>query len=276
MVIGGIFENRLDKFEDLRRKLRRAGINKSLRMYLSSAVFYGIVVGVSTTILFGFLFFFIGVNPIVAILMGIIFGISTYSGFFLYPSYQIGERKRLLEASLPTASSYMTAMASAGVTPDKIFMSLARDDIDLFIKEDAKKISRDIEIFNMDIIRALEAAARRSPSSKYSTFLEGIVSTFTSGGDLQMYFQSASEGLMRDKVATEKAFIENLGLMAELYLVACIVLPTFIVVVIAMMGLQGTFSHTTLTFVVIILTLFIIPVLQAVIILLVDGLQPEE
>jgi len=276
MTLGGLFENRLDKFEDLRRKLRKAGIDKSLRMYLSTALLRSIIVAIGSMALFFIFFLLIGAPLILPILLGIILGISTYSIHFIYPSYEIGERKRKLEASLPTAASYMTAMASAGVTPDKIFLSLSRDDIDLFVKEDAKKISRDIEIFNMDIIRALEAAAKRSPSSKYSSFIEGIVSTFTSGGDLQMYFQSSSEGLMRDKVATEKAFIESLGLMAELYLVACIVLPTFMVVVVAMMGLQGTFSHTQLTSVVLALTLFVIPVLQAIIILLVDGLQPEE
>ena len=37
----------------------------------------------------------------------------------------------------------MAAMSSAGVNPDEIFYSLSRDEIGLFISEDAKKISID-------------------------------------------------------------------------------------------------------------------------------------
>jgi archaeal flagellar protein FlaJ len=273
--IGPLFEARLDKFEDLKRKLRKAGIDISLRMYLSTWVFNAILVGIATIFLTFPFILFIGVPFIFLLLFPIFTALLTWAYALLNPGMKVGERKRKLESSLPTAASYMTAMASAGVTPDKIFLSLARDDIDLYIKHDAKKISRDIEIFNLDIIRALEAASRRSPSYKYSSFLEGIVSTFTSGGDLQMFFQNSSEGLMRDKVSQEKAFIESLGLMAELYLVACIVLPTFIVVMIALIALQGTMGHDGMTTIVFVLAFVLIPILQSMIMIMVDGLQPE-
>lgn len=274
--IGPLFEQRLDRFEDLRRQLRKAGIDQSLRMYLSISVFNALILGIAVLFLSLPLFLFQLLPLVFVFLFPILAGIGYWVYALLVPSYKIGERKRKLEASLPTAASYMTAMASAGVTPDKIFMSLSRDDMDLYVKGDAKKISRDIEIFNLDIIRALEAASRRSPSAKYSSFLEGIVSTFTSGGDLQMFFQNASEQLMRDKVQAEKGFIESLGLMAELFLVACIVLPTFLVVMIAMVALQGAIDHEPLTMIVIVLGFILIPMLQAMIILLVDGMQPED
>lgn len=273
--IGQHLESHLDSFEDLRRQLRKAGIDKSLRMYLSIAIFYSGLV-MFGTLIFGLLVWLLIPFPIIFIVILAIFaGILTYFSFTLYPSYEIGERKRKIENSLPTAAGYMTAMASAGVTPDKIFMSLSKDDIGLYISQDAKKITRDIEIFNLDVIRAIEAAAKRSPSAKYTSFLEGIVSTFTSGGDLQMYLQNTSETLMRDKVQTEKAFVESLGLMAELYLVLCVVTPTFAVVMLAMAALQGTMTHTVLTMSVLGIGVLITPILQMMIILLVDGLQPE-
>jgi flagellar protein FlaJ len=275
--IGKFFEPRLDRFEDLRRALRKAGMDVSLRMYLSMAVFQAIVGAIIATILVGILSFFFAVIPITFVpISGILTGISLYVFALITPSTKIGERKRKLEASLPTAASYMAAMSSAGVTPDEIFFSLSREEIGLFITEDAKKISRDIKVFGLDIIRALENAAQRSPSPKYSSFLEGINATNTSGGDLQAYFENASKTLMRDKVQDEKAFIELLGLFAELFLVACIVTPTFGVVLIAMVALQGTMGHTQLSGIVIAVAFFLIPILQAMIIILVDGSQPIE
>ncbi len=275
--IGGFFETRLDRFEELRRALRKAGMDISLRMYLSMAVFQSIVGAIIVTFGTIIVVLFVPAVPITFIpIAGIITGISLYIIALVTPSTKIGERKRKLEASLPTAASYMAAMSSAGVTPDEIFFSLSREEIGLFISEDAKKISRDIKVFGLDIIRAIENAARRSPSPKYASFLEGINATNTSGGDLQSYFENASVTLMRDKVQSEKAYIDLLGLFAELFLVACIVTPTFGVVLIAMVALQGQMTYTQLAGIVIAVTFFLIPILQMMIILLVDGSQPME
>ncbi|MHA2502641.1 MAG: type II secretion system F family protein [Candidatus Kariarchaeaceae archaeon] len=281
--IGPFFENKLDKFEDLRRALRRAGMDISLRMYLSVSVFYALFGAISAMIFFGLLKFILGLSviginlPLTFIpIFGILTGITTYVVRLILPSTRIGERKRKLEASLPTASSYMAAMSSAGVTPDEIFFSLSRDEIGLFVSGDAKKISRDIKVFGLDIIRAIENASRRSPSTKYSSFLEGINATNTSGGDLQAYFENASETLMRDKIQEEKAYVELLGLFAELFLVACIVTPTFAVVLIAMVALQAQMDHTSLVTIVLALAVFLVPILQSMIIILVDGSQPVD
>ena len=64
---------------------------------------------------------------------------------------------------------------------------------------------------------------------------------------------------MRDKLQDEKAYIEVLGLFAELFLVACIVTPTFAVVLIAMVALQGTMGHQQQVTIVLGLTFLLIP-----------------
>lgn len=252
-------------------------------MFLSVTIFDSILAAVIvfflSLILKLFLSVFFPEIPFPIILpffFGAFAGFATYNWMILNLSFKISERKRKIDASLPIAASYMTAMASAGVTPDQIFLSLSKDDLDLYLKEDAKKIARDVEIFNLDIIRALEAASKRSPSSTYSAFLEGIVSTFTSGGDLQLYLQNASETLMKEKLTQEKAYIETLGLLAELFLVLCIVTPTFLVVILAMVAMQGTIGHNGLASFVLTIGVIIIPLFQSVIIIMVDGSQPVD
>ena len=81
---------------------------------------------------------------------------------------------------------------------------------------------------------------------------------------------------MRDKVQDEKGYIEILGLFAELFLVACIVTPTFGIIFIAMIALQSTMTHTALVTIVLGMAFVLIPVLQAMIIILVDGSQPMD
>ncbi|MCK4844354.1 MAG: hypothetical protein KAS95_01640, partial [Candidatus Heimdallarchaeota archaeon] len=181
--IGRLIEPYLAEFDGLKTTLRKAGIDQSLRMYLSVRLFWAIILSiVSLVFLIAIKIAVATFNWVLVIMLPILILITMFVFTWIYPSYLVGERKRKLEAALPTAASYMTAMASAGVTPDKIFLSLSREKIGEAIVKDAKKISRDIHVFGYDIVHALSEASLRSPSPKYSSFLEGVISTFTSGG----------------------------------------------------------------------------------------------
>ncbi len=275
--IGRLIEPYLAEFEGLKTTLRKAGIDQSLRMYLSVRLFWAIILSVvSLVFLIAIKIAVTTFSWILVIMLPILILVTMFVFTWVYPSYLVGERKRKLEAALPTAASYMTAMASAGVTPDKIFLSLSREKIGEAIVKDAKKISRDIHVFGYDIVHALSEASLRSPSPKYSSFLEGIISTFTSGGELQRYLEVTTETLMNDKVQEEKNFIEALGVMAELFMVVGVVAPIFFIVIFAMMsmlasGEGGGGSNVMMA----LLVYIIIPVSLLVIILLIDAQQPE-
>ena len=272
--IGRIVEPYLAEFEGLKMTLRKAGIEKSVRMYLSVRIFWAIVLAIISLVLCIAVYIAI---PNFSIFLVIIVPILVLTSMFVYtwvyPSYLVGQRKRKLEAALPTAASYMTAMASAGVTPDRIFLSLTKEKIGESIVKDAKKISRDIQVFGYDIVLALGEASLRSPSPKYSSFLEGIVGTFTSGGELQRFLEVSTESLMNDKVQSEKNFIEALGIMAELFMVLGVVSPIFFIVILAMMSMLGSGAGNA-TILMAMLVYVIIPVPEMAIIVLIDAQQP--
>lgn len=274
--VGRLVEPYLAEFEGLKMTLRKAGIDKSLRMYLSVRIFWAIVLAVVSLI---FLIAIYIIVPDFSIILVIILPILVLTSMFVYswvyPSYLVGERKRKLEAALPTAASYMTAMASAGVTPDRIFLSLTKEKIGEAIVKDAKKISRDIQVFGYDIVLALTQASLRSPSAKYSSFLEGIIGTFTSGGELQRFLEVSTETLMEDKVQSERNFIEVLGIMAELFMVLGVVSPIFFIVILAMMSMLGGAGAESSTMMMAVLVYVIIPVSELAIIVLIDAQQPE-
>ena len=273
--IGRLVEPYLAEFEGLKLTLRKAGIEKSVRMYLSVRIFWAIILAiVSLVSLIAIKIIDRDFSTIVVIILPILVLTSMFVYSWFYPSYLVGERKRKLEASLPTAASYMTAMASAGVTPDRIFLSLTKEKIGEAIVKDAKKISRDIQVFGYDIVLALSEASLRSPSPKYSSFLEGIVGTFTSGGELQRFLEVSTETLMADKVQSEKNFIETLGIMAELFMVLGVVSPIFFIVILAMMSMLGGTAGSS-TVMMAVLVYVIIPVSEMAIVVLIDAQQPE-
>ncbi|MBY9001070.1 MAG: type II secretion system F family protein [Candidatus Heimdallarchaeota archaeon] len=273
--IGRLVEPYLAEFEGLKLTLRKAGVEKSVRMYLSVRIFWAIILAIVSLVSLIAIYIIVpGFSVILVIILPVLVLTSMFVYTWVYPSYLVGERKTKLEAALPTAASYMTAMASAGVTPDRIFLSLTKEKIGEAIVKDAKKISRDIQVFGYDIVLALSEASLRSPSPKYSSFLEGIIGTFTSGGELQRFLEVSSETLMNDKVQSEKNFIETLGIMAELFMVLGVVSPIFFIVILAMMSMLGG-SATNSTLLMALLVYVIIPVSEMAIIVLIDAQQPE-
>ncbi len=274
--IGRFIEPYLKEFEGLGYTMKKAGIDQSLRMYLSIKIFWALIISCTTLL---FLIAIKIISPEFSLVLVVMLPLLTFLFFliyiWLYPSYLQGERKRKLEAGLATAASYMTAMSSAGVTPDKIFFSLAQEkSIGEAIVKDANKISRDIQIFGYDIVHALIEAAMRSPSPKYASFLEGIVATFTSGGELQRFLEVTTETLMLEKEQTEKNFIESLGVVAELFMVVGVVAPIFFVVILAMMSMLGDAGTGSIALMMM-LVYIMIPVGMLVIVLLIDMQQPE-
>lgn len=278
---GRYMERILPRFSELGLTLRKAGMDISLRMYLSTAflttfisIFLGFPAGIGI---------FRAINGefntnvwLGAIIIGILIPIVVILGFYVYPSYVSSNRKRALESSLPTASSFLAAMASAGVAPDKAFLALANENIRLEIAKEAEKITRNIEILGYDLLTALEYAAENSPSKVYSAFLEGLVSVVTSGGDMTAYLTNETKSLMRDKIREEKEFIEGLGVIAELFLVIGVVAPIFFVIMLAVLAIMATGASDQGTILMTLLTYVLIPVGMTVIIVLIDGMQPTE
>lgn len=276
--VGRLVEPFLPRFENLGKTLRKAGMDVSLRMYLASALTITIVsVFLGFPIALGVFYLINGEFTWLApLLIGILVPFVVMLGFYIYPSYVTNNRKRALESSLPTASSFLAAMASAGVAPDKAFLALANENIRLEIAKEAEKITRNIEILGYDLLTALEYAAENSPSKVYSAFLEGLVSVVTSGGDMTGYLTNETRSLMREKVREEKEFIESLGVVAELFLVIGVVTPIFVVIMLAVLAIMASDSGSQGTILMALLTYVLIPIGMSVIIILVDGMQPSE
>lgn len=279
---GKLFEKYIKqgKFDHLEKQLRRAGSDISLRQYLGLAAFTifgaiitGLIVGVGVV-------FLLNLDPIfylIVILGSIPFGLAFYLPYQFWPGIRAKERKALMESALPTASSYMAAMASAGVPPDVIFASLASEELGASAAEltkEARRITRDTEALGLDILRALRKSAAQSPSSRWTGFCEGFVGTITAGGDLTFFLTSSTKELMRYKEEETKEFIESLGVMAEIFMVMGVVAPLFFIIMIAILSVIGGGATTQLML--FLLTYLLLPIAMAMMMLLVDAAEVAE
>ncbi len=170
------------------------------------------------------------------------------------PSALAKKRGRKIDKKISGAMSFVSAMASADVPVDVIFKELSKQQVYGEVAREAEWITRDTELLGMDILTAIRRAAQRSPSPKFQDFLQGVVTTSTSGGQLKPYFLMKAEQFEKEDRLEMRKKMETLGMLAESFVTVVVAFPLFLVVIMAIMALiskSGTDFIMTLLYVVV-------------------------
>ena len=191
----------------------------------------------------------------------------------MIPESKASSRKKDIEAKLPYALNFIAAMSTAGITPAEIFKNLAEQPVYGEVHKEAAWIYRDIAIFNIDIITALRNAANRTPSIRFQEFIQGAITTITSGGDLKRYFLAKADEYMRENRRLQKEFLETLGVLAESYVTVVVAAPLFLIIMFSVMALFGGGSNTGL--IMYLLAFVMLPLANLGFALAIQSMSPE-
>ena len=147
---------------------------------------------------------------------------------WLSPAFLESSRASSMDRQLPFAASYVSAMAAANATPIQTFKSLARnEDIYGEISVDSAWIFHSMEFMGRDLVTTLKEAVDRSPSVRFAEFIQGIIGTVTSGGNLKLYFLNRSEYYAQQNRVHVKDILQQMALFSEAYVVVAVALPIF-------------------------------------------------
>lgn len=243
-LIGEKTEHILPLFEDLDQKLQKSGLKINFKAYVSLTVFASLLISFITFAIIPFpLIFALNIPFLPAFLFGVggglfAFAFSTF-GFYFYPVYRADKIKRELEDELPFTTGYMAILTSAGVSPEKIFYSLSNLSMPLTVSYEAKDIVRDVNLFGLDVISALEEAAKRTPSERFREMLEGFISTVHSGSNLAAYLREKSKQYMKLKRINLKKYSDTLSMLSEFYVTLLLTGPLLLVIMLAVMAMLG-------------------------------------
>ena len=281
-ILGGKTAKLLPLFKDLDTNLEKSNIKINFKAYVSLTILSSLMASISTLILAPIIFhFLLGMPMLSALLFGLgismLSGAFTIIGFYLYPIYKADNLKRKLEDELPFTTGYMTVLAGSGVTPEKIFLSIARMGVPLAITEESRRIVRDVELFGIDIISALEKASKRSPSEKFKNFLEGFIATIHSGGNLVSYLTERSRQYMELKKVALKKFADTLSILSEFYVAILVAGPLLFVVMLSVMSMLGGGGMGILDpkLLLYLLTYIGIPISSIIFIIILDVISPR-
>jgi len=273
----------LPLFRDLDVNLQRSGLNVSFKGFVSLAILTTLLASFSVWIivpLVALLLFHLSAFLSLLYTVGAMLFAGAFSiiGFYLYPIIKADSRKRNLEDGLPFTTGYLSILAGAGVPPAQMFRSLAKIDSSLAISQEAKHIVRDVELFGVDIISAMESASKQTPSQKFKELLEGFIATMHSGGDLAKYLSERSMQFMRLKRIALRRLGDTLGVLAEFYVVMLVAGPLILVVMLAVMAMlggggQGLFNPRLMLY---LLTYLGIPVGSTVFLVILDTISPKR
>ena len=156
------------------------------------------------------------------------------------PATQAKSRGKKIDLKISAAMSFISAMASADVNIDAIFKELSKQKIYGQVAEEAAWITRDTELLGVDILTAIKDGAARTPSKRFQDFLQGVVTTATSGGQLKPYFLLKAEQYERENKLDMAKRIETMGLMAETFVTVVVAFPLFLIIMIAIFTVVGT------------------------------------
>jgi flagellar protein FlaJ len=296
-LLGAYAGKKRDKYSELRNSLLTARMKVPVEVYLSTAYFVSGLVGILSALVLGlitwifnipgmvqyqgavpeFMFTLSPYSLIIGTVLAVIISFAVIGGgtfvvYLLYPGFVSGNRKRNIDANLPYAINYITAMSTAGIPPAEIFRQLGSSPIYGQAATEARFIALEIDMYGKDLTDALRLVSSTTPSYRMKEFLQGSMGCISSGSNLTDYFRTKAEQYALENRQTQKLFLETLGLIAESYVTAMVAGPLFLIILQSIMSILSGQAQPIFLYIIIYL---IIPFGSIMFVILISSMTPE-
>lgn len=201
------------------------------------------------------------------------FPIYVMIGFMLIPINKAGERASDMEREMPFAATYISVMASGGIAPYSSFKRLSAIDMLPATKIEAKEITKDVEIFGIDPLSAIEKAAKRNPLEVFKEFLSGYASTVIIGGDIGHFLERKAEDIFKVRALRVRAAAERLAMLLETFIIVMVMMSLCFYI---MFSVESVYSlGLSMGSTMLMYTYVLTPLLSVVFIYLAHSMQPK-
>jgi flagellar protein FlaJ len=289
-LLGRKIGKALGLFKSLKGTLSMGGMKVGYKAYVSLMVFSSMLgggisfivwlvlltTGVGAALGFGwatsnFVFTFL-----TALVLSVLTGMFILGFFYMIPFFKLGGRRQRLDQFLPFTSSYMTVLASAGVTPERILRSTAEKDPKFMLSDEIANVVGRIDLLGYDVINALNAETERSPSSAYQDLLRGFAGVIRTGGDMKKFFHGITDHFFQKRALSVQSFIDTLGIVAETYVLMLIAFPLMLITMLSIMAsIGGNLGGVGVMSLMYLMAFILIPICGILFLFLLDAMQPK-
>ncbi|MCW3993341.1 MAG: type II secretion system F family protein [Candidatus Bathyarchaeota archaeon] len=194
-------------------------------------------------------------------------------GFLLIPMSRASERASNLEREMPFAATYISVMASGGIAPYTSFKRLSRVELMPAMRSEAREIIKDVEIFGIDPLTAIENAAKKNPLDVFKDFLAGYASTVIIGGDIGHFLERKAEDIFKTRAMRVKAAAERLGMLLETFIIVMVLMSLCFYILFSVESIYST--GITSYSGILLYTYMFTPMLSLLFIYLAHSMQPK-
>jgi flagellar protein FlaJ len=179
-----------------------------------------------------------GALVIASIAFGVVLGIGAYTIRWRLPAIRADSRRREIDAGLPRMVAFMYALTRGGMSVQDTFRTLAENDA--VFGEGAAEIEtavRNMDLFNVDLVTAVEGLSERTPSEQLSTFAENFASVLQSGGSVSEFLEEQYERYREEAEEQQAEILNLLSTTAEVYVTVVVAGMLFLITILLIIGL---------------------------------------
>ena len=269
-LFGNVATKFLANVFELKGQLEKAGIKIYSETYISMMFFLAFLT-LPVTITSLVLLYFTKLIPLIFLVPLPIFIMIV---FMIMPSMKAGERATALEREMPFASAYITVMASGGISPYMSIKRLSKVDLMPSMRKEAREIMRDVEIFGIDPLSALQHASETHPLDTYRDFMSGYASSVITGGDTGHFLENKTHDIFKTRALRMKAAAERLGMLLESFIIVVVMMSLCFYILFSVDAIYSTGVSMYSTM--IMYTFVFAPMLSIVFIYLAHDMQPKS
>jgi flagellar protein FlaJ len=170
--------------------------------------------------------------------IGLVIGGGTYAVRWRLPAVRADARRRQIEAGLPRMVAFMYALTRGGMSVPDVFRTLAENEA--VFGEGATEVEtavRNMDLFNVDLVTAVEDLSDRTPSEQFSTFTENFASVLQSGGSVSAFLSEQYERYREEAEEQQAEILNLLATTAEVYVTVVVAGMLFLITILLIIGL---------------------------------------
>ena len=205
------------------------------------------------------------------LLISIVLSLITIFLIGFYPIFTKDLAKNDINQNLLYSASFMLMLSKGGIAIERIIEQVSETEPSQYIRNLLNKFIINITIFGYNPQESLRDISKRSPSETFSKFLDSIILTIQTSGNLDNLFEYEVDLLNNRKKEENQELLNKIGFLSEVYVTLLVITPLLLIILLTTFSFASGQGSGSAGFNTLNLVIFAgIPLVSAILLILID------